>query len=75
MSAAAIALTWTAGLLVGFLVATVFFLKRQVDSLRSRLVKVETVTENQDARLFMLEQELRWLASQGRQRGEAVPEH
>lgn len=75
MSAAAVLLTWAAGLMVGFLVATVFFLKRQVEALRSRLIKVEAVAENQDARIFMLEQEQRWLASQGRQRGEAVSEH
>ncbi len=75
MNAAAVALTWTAGLLVGFLLATVFLLRRQVASLRSRLVKVETVTENQDARLFMLEQEQRWQASKGKPHGEAVSGH
>ena len=52
---------------VGFLLATVFFLRRQVDALRSRVIKLETAAENQDARLFMLEQELRWLVAKNQQ--------
>ena len=67
MSVVAVAMTWTAGLLVGFLVATVFFLRRQVESLRSRLLKLKAVAENQDARLFILEQEIRWLSADGKQ--------
>lgn len=67
MGAASVALTWTAGLLVGFLVATVFFLRRQVEALRLRLTKVEAVIDAQDARLFMLEQEQRWLAAKTKQ--------
>ncbi|GAA3757887.1 hypothetical protein [Terriglobus aquaticus] len=74
MSAAAIALTWTAGLLVGFLLPTVFFLRRQVQSLRSRLAQLEAVAESQDARLFVLEEELRWLSANGTESGETVPE-
>ena len=67
MNAAAVALTGTAGLLVGFLVTTVFFLRRQVEALRSRLTKLEAVSANHDARLFMLEQEQRWLAAKNQQ--------
>ena len=63
MDATAVALLWTAGLVVGFLLATVLVLRRQVLYLRRRHVKLEAVVENQDARLFMLEQELRWLAA------------
>jgi hypothetical protein len=67
MSAAAILLTWAVGLLVGFLGATVFFLRRQIVALRSRLTQAEAVAGQQDARLFMLEQEQRWLAAKVKQ--------
>ena len=67
MGGAAVAWTGLAGLLVGFLLATVFFLRRQVVALRSGVLRLETVVANQDARLFMLEQEQRWLAAKIKQ--------
>ena len=66
----AAALTWAAGLLVGFLLTAVFLLRQQLKASRSELVRLGAVTAHQDARLFMLEQEQRWLASQVRHRGE-----
>lgn len=70
----AVTFLWTAGILVVLLTGTSLYLRRQVLVLQRRLVKLEAVSENQDARLFMLEQELRWLAARNDRQGEAVAE-
>lgn len=74
MAVSAAAFLWTTGVLVAVLTGTSIYLRRQVVFLQRGLVKQATMIENQDARIFMLEQELRWLAARSKHPGQAVAE-
>lgn len=72
MSAFSAVLACLAGLLIGFLFTTVFFLRRQVESLKTRMATLEAAGEHFEARLFCIEQEQRWQASRQNEQGENV---